>query len=96
MIDEDSFLDEDSFEALLAAGEFEQAARRLVSAPTLSVTTTPAGGCVRVGVRCSAMNHTLFGEGPTVADAILKVWSEFLLLLQPGKDESWVKIAERS
>lgn len=88
-------IDEDSYEALLVAGEFEQAARRLVSAPTLSVTTTPVGDCVRVGVKCSAMNHTRFGEGPTVADAILQVWSEYLLLLQPGKSESWVKIAER-
>ena len=88
-------IDEEGYEGLLVAGEFEQAARVLVSAPTLSVTTTPAGDCVRVGVKCSAMNHTLFGEGPTVADAILQVWSEYLLLLQPGKSESWVKIAER-
>jgi hypothetical protein len=89
-------IDEAAYEALLASGDLEQAARRLVSAPTLSVTASAAGDRVRVGVQCSTLNQTLFGEGPTTADAILQVWSDYLLMLRAEGGESWLSVAKRS
>ena len=88
-------IDEDAYETLLASGEFEQAARCLVSAPTLSVTACSARDQARVGVQCSTLNQTFFGEGPTVADAILQVWSDYLLMLRTDGCGSWLKVAEQ-
>ena len=88
-------IDEDAYETLLTSGEFEQAARCLVSAPTLSVTACSARDQARVGVQCSTLNQTFFGEGPTVADAILQVWSDYLLMLRTDGCGSWLKVAEQ-
>ena len=86
-------LDEAHFEALLGAGDFEAAARRLVTAPTLSLSATTAAGRVKVAVRCSRLNKTLLGEGDSVADAILQAWSECLLMLKEA-GPTWLRANE--
>jgi hypothetical protein len=89
-------IDEESYEAFLSEGNYEQAARMLVSATTLGLTATTDDGSVRVAVRCSAIDHTVFGEGPTVADAILQVWSQYMLMLRSEKSERWLIAADRN
>lgn len=87
-------IDEDIFEGLLAEGHFEEAARLLVTAPTLSVTANCEGGSAKAGIKCRVLDRTIHGEGPTVADAILQAWSECLLMLRAEYGESWLKAAE--
>jgi hypothetical protein len=84
-------IDEESYEALLAGGEYENAARILVSAPTLSVVTSMTGDWARAGIRCSLLDRTIFGEGPTVADAIVRGWANCILMLRSDDGPSWLK-----
>lgn len=80
-------INETAFERLLAAGQFEHAARLLVAAPALSVTATCDGDFAKAAIKCRVLNRTIRGEGQTVADAILQAWSECLLMLriEPGE-----------
>ena len=86
-------LDEAHYEALLEAGDLEAAARRLVTAPTLSVSAAPAAGGVKVAIRCSRLNRTLVGEGDSVADAIRHAWAECLLMLRED-GPTWLRANE--
>ena len=88
-----SMLDEASYEALLEAGDLEAAARTLVSAPTLSVSTSSMGSRVKVAVRCSKLDRTIIGEGDSVADAILRAWAECLLKLREA-GPTWLRANE--
>ena len=88
-----SALDEAHYEALLDAGDFEAAARRLVATPTLSVSAAPAAGGVKVAIRCSRLHKTLVGEGDSVADAILQAWAECLLMLREA-GPTWLRANE--
>lgn len=86
-------LDEAGYEALLDSGELEAAARTLVAAPTLSVTTKTAGTGVKVAIRCNTLERMVIGEGASVADAILQAWTQCLLMLrEPGP--SWFRANE--
>lgn len=75
-------LNEAVYEALLESGDFDAAARKLVVASTLSVSTTSVGGRVRAVIRCSAIDKTITGDGKSVADAILQAWTACLLMLR--------------
>ena len=75
-------LDEKGYEALLAAGKLEAAARRLVAAPTLTVTTSSCARGVRVAIGCSVLKTAVIGEGDSVASAILQAWAKCLLALK--------------
>ena len=75
-------LDEEGYERLLEDGQLEAAARRLVAAPTLSVTATSSDGEVEVALRCRATKRTTFGKGDSTASAILQAWAKCLLALQ--------------
>lgn len=86
-------LDEGHYEALLEAGDLEGAARQLVAAPTLSVSTTSTPCGVRVAIRCNTLDRTLIGEGDSVADAILQAWSECLLMLRQA-GPTWLRANE--
>ena len=79
-------IDEESFEGLLEAGELDSAARRLVAAPSLTVSSTENADGVEVAIRCRDLGRTLFGRGDSVAAAILQVWATCLLSLrsEPG------------
>lgn len=86
-------LDEAGYEALLATDDLEAAARTLVAAPMLSVSTTSMGSRVKVAVRCSKLDRTILGEGESVADAILQAWAECLLKLREA-GPTWLRANE--
>ena len=86
-------LDEAGYEALLGSGDLEAAARTLVAAPTLSVTTETAGTGVRVAVRCNTLERTIIGEGDSVAGAILQAWAACLLTLREA-GPTWLRANE--
>jgi hypothetical protein len=75
-------LDEDGFEALLEAGEFDTAARYLVAQPTaLSIDQEPSGP-IRAVISCAVLNRAIHGRGETVAAAVLNAWTSCLLSLR--------------
>lgn len=75
-------VDEDAFEALLEAGEFDAAARHLVAQPAaLSVEQYP-NGPIRAVISCAILKRTIPGTGETVATAILNAWTTCLLALR--------------
>jgi len=88
-------IDEESYEQLLAAGELDAAARRLVAAPTLAVTTTSTPGGVEVAIKCRTRGQTVFGKGDSVAAAILQAWTTCLLALKSEDGSSWLNEATR-
>jgi hypothetical protein len=75
-------LDEKGYEALLEAGELEAAARRLVAAPTLAVTTASCPRGVKVAIACRVLKTSVIAEGDSVASAILQAWAKCLLALR--------------
>ena len=82
-------IDEESYEALLEAGDLDAAARRLVAAPTLTVSTTSSADGVEVAIGCRTLNKTIFGRGDSVAAAILQAWTECLFALESEFGSSW-------
>jgi hypothetical protein len=75
-------LDEDTFEALLDAGELDTAARHLVAQPTaLSVEEEPDGP-VRAVISCVILKRAIHGRGESVATAVLDAWTTCLLALR--------------
>jgi len=81
-------IDEDQFEALLAAGELDQAARHLIAQPTaLTVETAGPGLSVRATISCVILNQAISGTGSTVATAVLSAWTTCLLALENGVNE---------
>lgn len=75
-------IDEEGFEALLAAGDLHTAARRLVTAPTLDVTSNSEGETVEVTIACSTTAQTIKGTGDTFAEALLQAWARCLVMLR--------------
>lgn len=79
-------IDEDAFEAMLEAGEFDSAARHLIAQPAaLAVVELNGGRSFQATISCVITNQTIHGSGPTVADAVLSAWTTCLLALE--KDE---------
>lgn len=75
-------LDEDAFEALLEAQEFDMAARHLIAQPTaLSVDQDPEGP-VRAVISCVILGRAIHGTGESVAAAVLDAWTTCLLALR--------------
>ena len=76
-------IDEDSFEALLDAGDFDAAARHLVAQPTsLSVTHGASGSMVSAEISCVVLKRVIQGTGKSEADAILDAWASCVLALK--------------
>ena len=75
-------LNEKSYEQLLDSGQLETAAKRLVEAPTLTVTAISSDEHVEVALRCQATGRTVFGRGDSAAAAILQAWANCLLGLR--------------
>jgi hypothetical protein len=71
-------LDEPAYEALLEAGDLEMAARRLLAAPTLTVSTQPRSDGVEATIKCSTLHKLVSGTGNTTAAAILQAWTNYL------------------
>ena len=81
-------IDEDQFEALLAAGDLDQAARHLIAQPAaLTVETVGAGQSVRATISCVILNRAISGTGSTVATAVLSAWTTCLLALEDDANQ---------
>lgn len=75
-------LEERAFEALLEAGEFDTAARYLIAQPTALAVDEDGDGLVKATIGCVILNRAIYGQGDTVATAILAAWTSCLLALR--------------
>src|SRR5688500_1395546 len=71
-------LDEDAYEALLEAGEFDTAARHLIAQPTALSVVQDSKGLVQAVISCVILNRAIRGEGVSVATAVLDAWTTCL------------------
>ena len=75
--------DEDRFEALLDAGDFDAAARHLVAQPTaLALEPSSDGTQVAAAISCVVLKRVITGVGETEATAILDAWTTCLLAIK--------------
>ena len=76
-------IDEEGFEALLDAGDFDTASRYLVGQPTaLSVEPDHEMARFQATIGCSILGRAIRGSGETVATAILDAWTTCLIGLR--------------
>lgn len=74
---------EDRFEALLDAGDFDAAARHLVAQPTaLTLETSSDGTQMVAAISCVVLKRVITGVGATEAAAILDAWTTCLLAIK--------------
>ena len=89
-------LNEDDFEALLEAGQFDTAARYLVAQPTALSVDEDSDGCVRAVISCVILKRAIHGTGETVATAILDAWTTCLLALRTTFGEDLLSLNDQS
>jgi len=89
-------LDDDVFEALLMAGDFDTAARHLVSQPTALCVEQDPDGPVQAIIGCVILQRAIRGTGETVAAAVLDAWTTCLLALRTEFGEDLVKLTDQS
>lgn len=78
-------VDEDCFEALLANGDYDSAARHLIAQPAALTVDEQAGRTrFRATIQCVILNRAVHGTGESVATAILAAWTTCLLALESG------------
>jgi len=88
-------LEEEVFEALLEAGEYDTAARHLVAQPTaLSVDKDPDGP-IRVVISCVILKRAIQGTGESVAAAVLDAWTTCLLALRTEFGADLVRLTDQ-
>ena len=76
-------IEEEGFEALLEAGDFDAAARHLIAQPAALAVDEDAGeACVRATISCVILNRAIDRTGDTVASAVLAAWTTCLLALK--------------
>lgn len=76
-------IDEEGFEALLDAGDFDTAARHLVGQPTaLSIDADQGKSKFKATINCSILGRAIRGSGETVAIAVLDAWTTCLIGLR--------------
>jgi hypothetical protein len=75
-------LEEETFEALLEAGELDTAARHLIAQPTALTVRQDPGGPVEAVISCVILKRAIHGSGDTVAAAVLDAWTTCLLALR--------------
>ena len=75
-------IDEESFEALLEAGDFDTAARYLVGQPTALSVEGDREAAFRATISCSILGRAINGSGGTAAEAIVDAWTTCLLGLR--------------
>ena len=89
--------DDESFEALLDAGDFDAAARHLIAQPTaLAVETHSDGSRVVAAISCAILKRVISGAGETEAIAILDAWSACLLTIRLRFGEDLALLDETS
>ena len=87
--------DEDHFEALLGAGNFDAAARHLVAQPTaLTVQSRSDGTQVVAAISCVVLRRVISGTGETEAAAILDAWTACLLAIRSRFGEDLTELNE--
>jgi hypothetical protein len=79
-------LDEEAFEALLEAGEFDAAARHLLAQPTALSVDQDSHGLVRATISCAILKRAIHGTGETGASAVLAAWTTCLLAFRQDND----------
>lgn len=76
-------LDEEGFEALLEAGDFDAAVRQLFAPPTtLLIETSADERPLRAIVGCTILKRPVDGAGGTIAAAALDAWAKWLVTLR--------------
>jgi hypothetical protein len=75
-------LDEDAYEGLLEAGDYDQAARHLIAQPTALSINQQADGQVQAAISCVILKQVIHGTGDSVASAVLAAWTTCLLALR--------------
>lgn len=88
-------LNEDAFEALLDAGEWDTAARHLVAQPTALSVEQDSDGPVRAVISCVILKRAIHGHGDTVAAAVLDAWTTCLLALRTEFGADLVKLPDQ-
>jgi len=76
-------LDEDAFEALLEAGDYDTAARQLFVTPTtLLIETSVDERPLRAVIGCAILKRPVDGTGESAAAAMLDAWAKWLVTLR--------------
>ena len=75
-------LEEETFEALLEAGELDTAAKHLIAQPAALTVKQDPGGPVEAVISCVILKQAIHGSGETVAAAVLDAWTACLLALR--------------
>ena len=75
-------VDDDTFEALLDAADFDTAALYLVTQPAALTIEEGKANLVRATIRCPVLNRNIAGTGETVANAVLNAWTTCLLAIR--------------
>ena len=89
-------LDEEAFEALLEAGEFDAAARHLLPQPTALSVEQDLRGLVRATISCAILKRAIHGTGETVAGAVLAAWTTRLLALGQDRAANFLGLTDES
>jgi hypothetical protein len=76
-------IDEEAFETLLEASDFDTAARHLIAQPT-ALWIEPGDGESRIiaRIKCSVRGRYIDGYGRTIAEAVLDAWTNCLLAVR--------------
>lgn len=83
---------EADYESLLAAGQFDGAARHLVGRSEVLSVEERQDGCLRlVTVSCIVLDHPVVGRGASLAHAILDAWTKGLLAFEPAPDRKMIQ-----
>jgi hypothetical protein len=75
-------LEEETFEALLEAGELDTAAKHLIAQPTALTVRQVPDVPVEVVISCVILKRDIHRSGDTVAVAVLDAWTTCLLALR--------------
>ncbi len=75
-------LEEETFEALLEAGELDAAAKHLIAQPAALKVRQDSSGLVEAVISCVILKRAIHGSGDTVAAAVMDAWTTCLLALR--------------
>jgi hypothetical protein len=75
-------MEEETFEALLEAGELDTAAKHLIAQPAALTVRQDSSGLVEAVISCVILKRAIHGSGETVAAAVLDAWTTCLLALR--------------
>lgn len=74
-------IDEESFEALLEAGNYDTAARHLVASP-IALDIDDDRATIEATIRCPLIEGAVCASGSSIASAVLKAWALCMLELR--------------